>query len=72
MVMQNNVWMIAYFFNQWFSFFCKFKLKGIYQHNCHLLIIDGHGSHVTIKRLEQAIEFGLIMVTLPFHISHTL
>jgi len=71
MVMQKNVWMIAYFFNQWFIFFCISIPRGIFQQNCHLLILDGHGSHFTIERLEQAIEFGLIMVTLPSHISYT-
>jgi len=32
--------------------------------------MDGHGSHVTIKAHEQTTEFGLDMVTLPFHNSH--
>jgi hypothetical protein len=53
-------------------FLCRSTLRGISQHNCHLLIINDHGSHVTIEILEQAIEFGPIMVTLPSHISHTL
>ncbi len=68
--MQKNAWMIAYFFNQRFGFFCKSILKGNSQQNYHLLIMDGHGSHVIIKRLEQAIEFGIYMVTSPSHISH--
>jgi hypothetical protein len=72
MVMQNNAWMIVYFFKQWFSFFYKSIPKEIYQQNCHLLILDGYGSHVTMERFEQAIKFGLIMVTFNSHISHTL
>ncbi len=34
--------------------------------------MDGHGSHVTTKTLEQTTKFGLNMVTLPFHNSHML
>jgi hypothetical protein len=33
-----------------------------------LLILDGHGSHVTLEAIEQAKEFGLdILITLPSH-----
>jgi hypothetical protein len=31
-----------------------------------------HGSHVTLEAIKQAHEFGLNMVTLPFHTSHAL
>jgi hypothetical protein len=34
------------------------------------LVLDGHGSHVTLKAIKQAKEFGLDMVTLPSHTSH--
>jgi hypothetical protein len=34
--------------------------------------LDGHDSHVTIKIIDQAKEFGLDMITLPFHTSHDL
>jgi hypothetical protein len=30
------------------------------------MILDGHGSHITLKAIEQMQEFGLNMVTLPF------
>jgi len=40
--------------------------------NRHLLIVDGHSSHVTLEAIEQAHEFGLNMVTLPVHTSHAL
>jgi hypothetical protein len=36
------------------------------------LILDGHGSCVTIEAIKQIIEFGLDMVTLPLHTSHDL
>jgi hypothetical protein len=35
-----------------------------------LLITYGHGLHVTLKVIEQAHEFGLNMIVLPFHMSH--
>jgi hypothetical protein len=34
------------------------------------LVLNEHGSHVTIKTIEHAITFGLDMVTLPSHISY--
>jgi hypothetical protein len=38
----------------------------------HFLIIDGHGSHVTLEAIEQAYEVGLDMITFPSHTSHAL
>ncbi len=35
-----------------------------------MLILDGHGSHVTFETIEQAKEFGIDMITLPSHASH--
>jgi hypothetical protein len=40
--------------------------------NRHLLIINGHGSHVTLEAIERAKDIGLDMITLPFHTSHAL
>ncbi len=34
------------------------------------MILDGHGSHVTLEAIEQAREFGLDMVILPSHTFH--
>jgi hypothetical protein len=69
MVMQKKAWMIANFFSKILAFFYKSVLDGISQIHCHLLILDGHGSHVTLKTTQQTQEFGLDMVTSP---SHTL
>jgi hypothetical protein len=33
-----------------------------FQKNCHLLILNMHGSHVTIEAFEQATTFGFHMV----------
>ncbi len=38
--------------------------------NRDLLILDGHGSHVTFEAIGQAKEFGWNMITLVSHISH--
>jgi imidazoleglycerol phosphate dehydratase HisB len=71
MAMQKKDWMIAYFSTSGLLSFTNLY-QGESQQNLHLLIMDGHESHVTIEALEQAIEFGIDMVTLPFHTSHTL
>jgi uncharacterized membrane protein YbaN (DUF454 family) len=68
MVMQKKAWMISTLFKDYF--FCK-KLvpMGISQSNCHLLIVDGHGSHVSLEAIKHAQEFGLICLhclTTPF------
>ncbi len=44
----------------------------ICQYNRHFLILDKHGSHVTIKAIKQTYEAGLDMITLPSHTSHAL
>jgi hypothetical protein len=36
------------------------------------LVLDGHGSHVTLEVVEQAHEFGLDMITLHAHTFHAL
>jgi hypothetical protein len=40
---------------------------GISQTNHHLVIINGHGSHVTLEATQQAQDFGLDMVIVPSH-----
>ncbi len=61
------------FFFKEFLLFCNKSIPSrISQTNYHLLIMGGHGSHVTLEAIEQAQEFGLNIVTLPSHISHAL
>ncbi len=64
--------MISFLFNIFLSFFTKSIHKGIFQTNKHLLILNGHGSHVTIKAIKQVQTFCLNMVILPSHTSHAL
>jgi hypothetical protein len=54
MVVEKMAWMTCFLFKEYFSFFIKFILVGISQSNHHLLILDGHGSHVTLEVIEHA------------------
>jgi hypothetical protein len=46
--------------------------KEIDQTNKHLLVLDEHNSHVTLKVVLVAMESGLDIVSLPCHTSHAL
>jgi hypothetical protein len=72
MAMQTKVWMTSFLFKEFLSLFKRSLLGGISQFNWHLLILDGHGSHVTLEPIGQAHEVGLDMITLPIHTSHAL
>jgi hypothetical protein len=45
---------------------------GISPTNGHLLILDGHGSHVTLEVVHKAKQIGLDLLTLPSHTFHRL
>jgi hypothetical protein len=64
--------MTTYLFKQWLAFFYKSIPRRVFKENWHLLIMDGHGFHVTIWTLEQITKVRLDMVTLHAHISHAL
>ena len=74
MGMQPNAWMIHWLFESWISHFieCMKKGRGLDQTNRHLLILDGHNSHVTLEVVKIAMEAGLDIVSLPSHTSHAL
>jgi hypothetical protein len=59
--------MTSSLFNEFLNFFTRFVLGRISLTNNHLLILDGHGNHVTLEVIKQAHKFGLDMVTLPTH-----
>ncbi len=54
MAMQSKAWMTTFIFKEFWFFFKKLVPSGISINNRHLLILDGHGSHVTLKAIEQA------------------
>jgi hypothetical protein len=72
--MQPRAWMTSYLFSAWISHF----VTSIRRHSVlspehrHLLILDGHNSHVTLEVARQAKTVGLDLITLPSHTSHAL
>ena len=74
MAMQPNAWMTAFLFSAWISHFISIVKEryGISMQNRHLLVLDGHGSHVTLEVVQKAREQGLDILTLPSHTSHRL
>jgi hypothetical protein len=64
--------MTSFLFKFVLSFFKKWVPSEIFQSNQHILILNKHGSHVTLKTIAQAHEFALDMVTLPSHTFHLL
>jgi hypothetical protein len=70
--MHNKVWMKAFLFNGFLSFFKNLVPSGISHSNKYLLPLDSHSSHVTLKIIGQAQTFGLDMITLLSHTSHAL
>jgi hypothetical protein len=75
MAMQSKAWMTGILFCKWISHFIKsIETKGgeISPSRRHLLILDGHGSHVTRDAVHQAQSVGLDLLTLPSHTSHAM
>ncbi len=54
MIMQKETWMISFLFKKLFFFFKTYVSSGVSLTNIHVLIIDGHGSHVTLETILQA------------------
>jgi hypothetical protein len=75
MAMQPQAWMMGYLFKSWIGHFVKNICDcglGISPSYWHLLILDGHGSHVTIDVVKSARSVGLDFITLPSHTLHAL
>ncbi len=64
--------MTTFLFKKFMYFLNKSVPTGKSFNNQHSLLLDGHGSHVTLKARECAKIFGLDMITLPSHTSHAL
>lgn len=66
MAMQARAWMTSYLFSAWISHF----IASIRRHSLlspehrHLLILDGHNSHVTLEVPRLAKTVGLDLITL--------
>jgi hypothetical protein len=74
MAMQQRAWMTSYLFSAWISHFIASvrKVGAISPETRHLLILDGHNSHVTLDVVREASAAGLDLLTLPSHTSHAL
>jgi hypothetical protein len=68
MTMQNKAWMTNFLSKKFlFFFFLKYVSNGMFLTNEQLLILDGHGNHVTLEAIKQVHEFGLEIIILPSH-----
>lgn len=74
MAMQPQAWMTSYFFSAWISHFLEFvsRLGGIYLKRSHLLILNGHNSHVTLEVVMEVKKVGMHFLILPTHTSQAL
>ena len=70
MTYQENGYMTVEIFLEWLLHFKNNVPGGITKENKHLLIIDGHASHVTNEAIQFGTENGLDILTLPSHCSH--
>jgi len=53
MTMQSKGWMMSFFFKEFLSFLKRSIPKDIFQSKLHLVVLDGHGSHVTLEAIRQ-------------------
>jgi hypothetical protein len=75
MAMQAKAWMMGHLFKSWIGHFVKnIRECGLeISPSCrHLLILDGHGSHVTMDVVKTGRAVGLDLLTLPSHTSHAM
>jgi hypothetical protein len=74
MAMSKKAWMTAWLFSAWIDHF----IVALKNHSAisvaspHLLIMDGHSSHVTIDVVEKARSVGLHLLMLPSYCSHAM
>jgi hypothetical protein len=59
----------------WMTFFClkssflssnSLIPSGSFTTNCHLVILNGHGTHVTLESIKYTQDLGLDIITLPY------
>jgi len=66
--------MTTFLFDKWIDHFVQNlqKRRGVSSSNCHLLIVDGHNSHMSFQVIEKCSYVGIDLLTLPSHTSHAL
>ncbi|MCO5587327.1 hypothetical protein L7F22_041276 [Adiantum nelumboides] len=72
MAMQKKAWMIGKLFQAWLQHFDNSIMIGIGKESRHLLILDGHRSHVSLEVVAKAHASGIDIITLPAYTSHKL
>ena len=74
MAMQPRAWMTTYLFSAWISHFIESvrRMGAVSIDQRHLLILDGHASHITLDVVQEARQAGLDLLTLPSHTSHAM
>ncbi|MCO5601398.1 hypothetical protein L7F22_055518 [Adiantum nelumboides] len=72
MAVQKKAWMTGELFQAWLEHFDKAITELVGKESRHLLILDGHGSHVSLEVVERARDWGIDLITLPAHTSHKL
>ncbi|MCO5551985.1 hypothetical protein L7F22_005493 [Adiantum nelumboides] len=72
MAMQKKAWMTGELFHAWLVHFDNAITLSIRKSSRHLLILDGHGNHVSMNVIAKAQDFGIDIITLPAHTSHKL
>ncbi|KAI5082358.1 hypothetical protein GOP47_0002101 [Adiantum capillus-veneris] len=72
MAMQKKAWMTGELFQAWLEHFDNAITQTMGKGNRHLLILDGHGSHVSLDVIAKAHNAGIDIITLPVHTSHKL
>ena len=72
--MHDKIWMTAYLFKAWIDDFLKHVKTDneISLVNCHLLILDGHASHVTMDVMKKAWLVAIDLFTFSSHTSHAM
>ena len=72
MAAHPNAWMTKELFMNWLCHFASSIPGGVSHENRHLLIFDGHGSHIALQTVEAANTMGIDLLTLPAHTTHRL
>lgn len=69
-IANESGWMTQKEFLLWIDHFIKYS--GASKSNPQLLLLDNHGSHLSVDAIDRAVEHGVTMLTFPPHCSHRL
>ena len=72
MAMQENGWITEEIFLGWLDHFRESVPRGVSQEFKHLLLVDGHKTHMTLVVVTKAACLGIDIALLPPHTTHRL